>query len=180
MKKKYGFIFLGLGIILIILFGVYNFSDKPQNNDKSNNNGTIYKLGRINENSLYFDFENVNNKLVSVSLDKNIYEEVDNPNNSAYFTTIRNKKTNAEMNLSIMFKDTNTSFNDEINRLYNNIDRNIAPTTERVKNKTFFVFDFVEDYLYMYQIDSDAALLIKAKKDKIQIDDFVNILIMDV
>ena len=84
------------------------------------------------------------------------------------------------MNLSIMFKDTNTLFDDEINRLYNNVDRNIAPTIERVKNKTFFVFDFVDDYLYMYQIDSDAALLIKTKKDKIQIDDFVNILIMDV
>ena len=166
----------------------YHFEDKELSNDFINSvyrsidfvNDVTNTIGKVIDNKLYIDFENVNNQGVSFSVDSNIYEEIINLNNNKYSTSLRNKNNNTVVDVSIIFKESNEKFDDIINKMYNEQGKKVKPEKEYIDVNILFEYAFGKRLVYAYIIDENAALLFDSKDGQIFINDFYRIVIIDV
>lgn len=139
-----------------------------------------YTIGKIINNQLSVDLKISDKKFMNILLNSNLYEEIMDKYNSINTTTIKNKKNDSHLTLTIKHKDNNITLKNDIIQYYNIDEKKVSIKEVKVEEKVFNVFDLNDKKIYVYPIDNSSMLLIESKDKKIDINDFKNITIKDV
>ena len=129
-----------------------------------------YKMGKINNNKLVFDFNIEEDKYVVLKIDNGKYEEVENSVNTLYITTIKDKNNNSLINVTLRKKQMGKTINEDLNYYFKT-----ETKAEEIKqnNKTFYKYSLDNKTYYVYLIDENMALLLET--NKIELNDFTDI-----
>ncbi len=140
-------------------------------------NDAVYKVGTIEGNNLNIPLDLGNNKKITVSLDKNIYEEVEREENTVRRTTIRDKETNLTFVIRGLTKLSNKTMLESVDISEYSPDPGSNRKEVTVGNKTFYEYslDGIVDYSYI--VDSDSAILIQDINENFDINKLANIIV---
>ena len=134
-----------------------------------------YSQGTIEGEKLNINLSNGNNKKITVVLNNNVYEEIENQANSNNVTVVNNKTINKKVYLIYRLKSLAETIKEDIDYYHNleNPGSNVKETT--INGKTIYEYDIDGVLNYAYIIDDDSALLIQPLDNSINVEDFLNI-----
>jgi len=138
-------------------------------------NYATYKIGNIEKDKLNLKFTLENGKNVSIVLDSDKYEEIEDEINVTNRTTIKDKTNDSEIVLTIKYHVSDITTKEDIDTYYRYGQPGITVEEMKVNNKVFYEYDNYGIKGYGYIIDNNTSLLIDIREGQVELSDFINI-----
>ena len=135
-----------------------------------------YLIGIVDGEKLRLDFIINDDKNLSIELDNDKYQEIENNNNTSKTTFIKDKETSFVIYLSIEYIEPNKSIKEYINQLYNNDNNEPVDEIElKLQDIVIHNYEFDDYNCYVYVIDDNHILLMEVRYGFLDVNDFNNI-----
>jgi len=134
----------------------------------------IYKIGVIENNKLIIKLKKMNDEIIKLILDNNVFEEVESKSNTSAKTIVKNKNNGSLTYITLHFKRLDLNIKDDIDMYHNMTDPGSNVTEIMVDDKKVYQYDLGNHNSYAYIINDDYALLISPDSNSTSISDFLN------
>ena len=148
--------------------------NKIIDNIKMTNDAT-YKISNVDGNNLIVPLKS-DDENVTVTLNSEIYEEIEDGLNNVNRTTIKNKNNNSVVRLIARSKVMASTIEEEVDMYHNMTDPGSNRKEIKLNDKVFYEYTIENHRNYAYIINDNLAIIIEPdNNDTFNLNDFTNI-----